>query len=114
MSLQHEDEYKSGIQELHHIMPHVVDRYNEFTGACFEERAVSKGNKELIALGISLSHRDENCVRYHVTEALHKGVSAEEIWETVNVAMAMSGGMIVSQCVHWVSESLSQGTTTPQ
>lgn len=105
--MQREDEYKSGIQELHQIMPQVVDRYNDFTGVCFDEGAISKKNKELIALGISLSHRDENCVRYHVSEALQKGVSQEEIWETVNVALAMSGGMIVSQSVHWVSEVIA-------
>ncbi|RXT08175.1 carboxymuconolactone decarboxylase family protein [Ammoniphilus sp. CFH 90114] len=112
--MQQEDNYKLGIQELHHIMPDVVDRYNDFTGVCFEEGVVSKKNKELIALGISLSHRDENCVRYHVGEALHKGATDQEIWETVNVAMAMSGGMIVSQSVHWVSDTISMRNGTQQ
>ncbi|MEW9668961.1 carboxymuconolactone decarboxylase family protein [Ammoniphilus sp. 3BR4] len=114
MSFQYEDDYKLGIQELHQIMPQVADRYNDFTGVCFEEGALSKQAKELIALGISLSHRDENCVRYHVGEALQKGASPEEVWETVNVAMAMSGGMIVSQSVHWVSETISMRNGTPQ
>ncbi|MBP1934327.1 carboxymuconolactone decarboxylase family protein [Ammoniphilus resinae] len=102
-----EDDYKLGIQYLQKNIPDVVDAYHELTGLCFEEGQISKKHKELMALGISLSHRDENCVRYHVTEALHKGASEQEIWETVNVAIAMSGGMIVSQSAHWVKDTIN-------
>jgi len=102
-----EDDYKAGIQYLQKNIPDVIDAYNEFTGLCFEDGQISKKHKELLALGISLSHRDENCVRYHVAEALHKGASEQEIWETVNVAMAISGGMIVSQSAHWVEDMIN-------
>jgi len=45
-----------------------------------------------------------------VSEALHKGASEEEIWETVNVAIALSGGMIISQSAHWVKETIQSNT----
>ena len=106
MEQQITDDYKSGMQYLQKNIPNVIHAYNEFTGLCFQEGQMSKKHKELIALGISLSQRDEDCSRYHVAEALHKGASEQEIWETVNVAIALSGGMIVSQSAHWVEEAI--------
>jgi AhpD family alkylhydroperoxidase len=107
MHLNVEDDYKIGMGYLQKNIPNVVEAYNELTGQCFEEGSISKKHKELIALGISLSQRDESCTRYHVTEALHKGANEQEIWETVNVAIALSGGMIVSQSAHWVEETIN-------
>ena len=111
MGNSYEDNYKHGIHDFQQIMPNVADAYNTLTGICFEEGIISKKHKELIALGISLSHRDDQCVKYHVTEALHKGASEEEIWETVNVAVALSGGMTISQSAHWVSEAITMQRT---
>lgn len=106
MEYNFKDDYKSGMEYLQKNIPNIVDAYNEFTGLCFQDGEMSKKHKELIALGISLSQRDEICSRYHITEALHKGASEREIWETVNVAIALSGGMIVSQSAHWVEETI--------
>lgn len=112
MAIQYEDLYKQGIRDLNEVMPRVVESYNTFTGICFEGGVLDKKQKELIALGISLSHRDENCVRYHVCEAKQKGATEQEIWETVNVAVAMSGGMTISQSVHWVREAFTASVST--
>ena len=49
-------------------------------------------NKELIALGISISARCEGCIAAHVKEAIECGATKEEIVETINVAIMMGGG----------------------
>ena len=48
--------------------------------------------KELIALGIAVAQRCENCIAYHVHDALRAGASRAEILEALGVAIMMGGG----------------------
>ena len=48
--------------------------------------------KELIALAVSITGHCDGCVGYHVHDALRAGATAEEIAETVGVAVMMGGG----------------------
>jgi AhpD family alkylhydroperoxidase len=48
--------------------------------------------KELIALGIAVAIRCDNCIAYHVHDALKAGATHAEIVETLGVAMMMGGG----------------------
>lgn len=48
--------------------------------------------KELIALAIAVAIRCDNCVAYHVHDALKAGATHAEIVETLGVAMMMGGG----------------------
>jgi len=48
--------------------------------------------KELIALGIAVAIRCEDCVGFHVHDALKAGASRAEILETLGVAIMMGGG----------------------
>jgi AhpD family alkylhydroperoxidase len=48
--------------------------------------------KELMALGIAVAIRCDNCIAYHVHDALRAGASRAEIVETLGVAMMMGGG----------------------
>ncbi len=49
-------------------------------------------NKELIALGIAVAIRCDNCIAYHVGDALKAGATHAEIVETLGIAMMMGGG----------------------
>ncbi len=48
--------------------------------------------KELIALGIAVAIRCDDCIAYHVHDALKAGASHAEIIDTLGVAMMMGGG----------------------
>jgi AhpD family alkylhydroperoxidase len=48
--------------------------------------------KELMALGIAVAIRCDNCIAYHVHDALKAGATRAEIVETLGVAMMMGGG----------------------
>ncbi|MBI5083788.1 MAG: carboxymuconolactone decarboxylase family protein [Acidobacteria bacterium] len=54
--------------------------------------ALSRKNKELIALGISIVEKCFPCVEYHVSAALEHGATREEILETLQVAVVLGGG----------------------
>ena len=53
---------------------------------------MSSKTKELISLGIAITVRCEGCISYHVHDALKAGATAEEIVETIGVAILMGGG----------------------
>lgn len=90
-------DYKESVGAFQQMSPDFTRAYNEFTGAAFTEGAVSQKDKQLIALGVSLASQDEYCILYHTMEALHKGASKQEIYETLQVATALRGGSAFSQ-----------------
>ncbi len=66
--------------------------FEEVEKAAFSEGAVSQKNKELIGLGISITQKCFPCVEYHVSAALERGATREEILEATQVAVVMGGG----------------------
>jgi AhpD family alkylhydroperoxidase len=54
--------------------------------------ALSVKFKKLVALGIAVAIRCDNCIAYHVHDALKAGATHVEILETFGVAMMMGGG----------------------
>ena len=58
----------------------------------FSDGSLSKGYKELIAIGISIIINCESCLEWHIKQALEAGVSEEQIIEAVGVGIEMGGG----------------------
>jgi AhpD family alkylhydroperoxidase len=54
--------------------------------------AISKKQKDLTALAIAVATKCEGCINSHVKDAVANGATIEEIAETVEVAILMSGG----------------------
>jgi len=48
--------------------------------------------KELMALAIAVAIRCENCIAYHVHDALKAGATRAEVLEALGVAIMMGGG----------------------
>jgi AhpD family alkylhydroperoxidase len=57
--------------------------------------ALDVKTKHLMGMAASLSHRCEDCVRYHIIEAVNCGANKEEIFEAFSIAL-MVGGSIVT------------------
>ncbi|NHM32774.1 carboxymuconolactone decarboxylase family protein [Neobacillus terrae] len=100
-------EYKAGLGTFTQKMPELARHYNAFTEECFKEGTLSKKDKQLIALGISLYSQDEYCIIYHVKGCLDEGASEEEILEAVGVTAAFGGGAAMSQAVTLVQEAMN-------
>jgi AhpD family alkylhydroperoxidase len=58
----------------------------------FEDGALTKKEKELIALGISVHKNCEPCMEWHIHEALSGGATREQIIEALEVGIEMGGG----------------------
>jgi AhpD family alkylhydroperoxidase len=70
----------------------VVRAFGGLFQPLMKEGAVSAREKELIALGIGLALRCDNCVYAHVQKALRAGATREQVIETAGVAVMMQGG----------------------
>ncbi|MBM7840530.1 AhpD family alkylhydroperoxidase [Alkalihalobacillus xiaoxiensis] len=104
----HMMQYKKGVGSFEEKMPIFAEKYNEFTEQCFNEGALSKKHKHLIALGMSIHAQDEYCIIYHTKGCLDNGCSEEELLETVSVATAFGSGAALSQGATLVQEAFRE------
>jgi AhpD family alkylhydroperoxidase len=58
----------------------------------FKNGELSKKQKELIAIGISIVLNCESCIEWHIKQALDDGATEGEILESIEVGIEMSGG----------------------
>jgi AhpD family alkylhydroperoxidase len=64
----------------------------ELEAKAFQEGALSRKTKELIALSISIVTKCEPCMEWHVQQAYLAGATDPEIHEAIDVAIEMGGG----------------------
>lgn len=58
----------------------------------YRDGNLSKKHKELIAIGISVVINCESCMEWHIKQALNDGATEDEIIESIEVGIEMSGG----------------------
>ncbi|CDQ38750.1 MULTISPECIES: carboxymuconolactone decarboxylase family protein [Virgibacillus] len=101
-------EYKEGMGKFSDKMPGFTKAYTSFTEACFQEGALPKKAKQLIALGISVHAQDEYCIIYHTKGCLDQGCTEEEILDAICVTAAFGGGPAMSQGVTLVQACIDE------
>ena len=101
-------DYKDGLKRFSEKVPHLARKYHAFTDACFASGSLSKKEKQMIALGISIFSQDEYCIIFHTKGCLDEGCSEKEILEAVGVAAAFGGGAAVSQAVTLVQDAVNE------
>jgi AhpD family alkylhydroperoxidase len=87
--------YQSNAAAMAPVRAQLPDLLKAFAGlhqATLRPGALSTAQKELIALGIGLAVRCENCLYAHIKAALAAGASRDQILETAGVAVLMQGG----------------------
>ena len=60
--------------------------------ATFCDGALSRKNKELIAVAIGVITNCESCMQWHIEQAKKEGATIEEVLEAIEVAMEMGIG----------------------
>ena len=89
------DKFTKQMGELGSKIPATMKSFGDLHHASMKEGSLASKIKELIALGIAIAIRCEGCIVAHVKDALKAGASAEEIMETIGVAVMMGGGPAV-------------------
>lgn len=70
----------------------VYRKFVEMEVATFKDGALSKREKELIAIGISIVINCESCLEWHIREALRGGADESQVVEAIGVGMEMGVG----------------------
>ena len=73
-------------------MPDLVRAFAGLHGAAMRAGALAVREKELVALGIGLAVRCENCIYAHTRAAVEAGATREQVLEVAAVAVLMQGG----------------------
>ncbi|WP_062297915.1 carboxymuconolactone decarboxylase family protein [Demequina maris] len=89
---EHYDDVMCGIGALGDHIPGTIKGFFNLHHAALEDGALTKSEKELIALAIAIAVRCGGCITCHVKDALSAGATPEQIYETIGVAILMGGG----------------------
>ncbi|HYA45457.1 MAG TPA: carboxymuconolactone decarboxylase family protein [Acidimicrobiales bacterium] len=70
----------------------VYKAFLQMEKAAFSDGALSKRQKELIAVGVSVVRDCESCMQWHIEQALGAGAGFDEVLEAIEVGIEMGGG----------------------
>ena len=94
------DEIKALMRTLRGDTPNVMKAFSGLAQAALAPQALDCKTKELIALGISVAIRCDDCIGFHVKAALDQGATREEIVEALGMAVYMGAGPAVMYATH--------------
>ncbi len=73
----------------------VTKRFFNLDSKGYEEGTLDVKTKELLGLVASAVLRCDDCITYHVIRAVQEGVSREEFFETMNIALIVGGSIVI-------------------
>ncbi|WP_425072077.1 carboxymuconolactone decarboxylase family protein [Sagittula sp. S175] len=85
-------ETRNNLRALRKAVPDTFAGFVSLEKAASADGALSLKQKELIALGISVALRCEDCIISHAGACHRAGVTREELAEALGTAIQMSGG----------------------
>jgi AhpD family alkylhydroperoxidase len=80
--------------------PEVMKAFANIAQSALAPKALDRKTKELIAVGISVAIRCDDCIGFHVKAALEQGASQEEVVEALAMAIYMGAGPSVMYATH--------------
>jgi AhpD family alkylhydroperoxidase len=94
------NERTAALRDLRTGAPEVMKAFAGIAQAALAPKALDRKTKELIALGISVAVRCDDCIGFHVKAALEQGASREEVTEALAMAIYMGAGPSVMYATH--------------
>ena len=94
------DDIKALMRTMRSDAPNVMKAFSGLAQAASAPQALDAKTKELIALGISVAIRCDDCIGFHVKAALDHRATREEIVETLGMAIYMGAGPSVMYATH--------------
>jgi AhpD family alkylhydroperoxidase len=112
---EHTKELNAQLRTLRSGAPEVMKAFSGLAQAALAPKALDCKTKELIALGIAVETRCDDCIGFHVKAALEQGASRDEVIETLGMAVYMGAGPSVMYANHALDafEQFNNATTKP-
>ena len=112
---QETTELSAQLRSLRGAAPEVMKAFADIAQAATISKALDGKTKELIALGIAVAVRCDDCIAFHAKAAVEHGASRDEVSETLGMAIYMGAGPSVMYASHAL-EAFTQfeaGTAKP-
>jgi|SRR5690625_820602 len=93
-------EIVSQLANLSKNQPKVMGAFHQLTQNATKEGALDKKTKEMIALGIAIATRCDDCIAIHVQSLVKLGLTQSELEEVVTTALYMGGGPALMYGTH--------------
>lgn len=80
--------------------PEVMKAFAGIAQSALAAKALDRKTKELIAVGISVAVRCDDCIGFHVKAAIEQGATREEVAEALAMAIYVEAGPSVMYASH--------------
>jgi AhpD family alkylhydroperoxidase len=80
------------LRNLRAAAPEVMKAFGALAQAASAPKALDAKTKELLAIGIAVATRCDDCVAFHVKAAVDHGATRDEVLETLGMAIYMGAG----------------------
>ncbi len=94
------NELRAQLKTLRTGAPDVMKAFGVMAQAATAAKTLNTKTKELIALGIAVAIRCDDCIAFHVKAALDHGATREEVLETLEMAIYLGAGPSVMYASH--------------
>ena len=72
-----------------------IKRFFALNSRVYEKGALDRKTKELLGLVASTVLRCNDCISYHVIRCFQEGISDEEFFEALNIALVVGGSITI-------------------
>jgi AhpD family alkylhydroperoxidase len=93
-------ELSAQLRTLRGRTPDVMKAFAASAQTALKDGALDTKTKELLALGISIAVRCDDCIAFHTKAAAEQGASEAEVLETIGMAIYMGVGPSVMYASH--------------
>jgi len=97
---QQTKELSALLRNLRGGVPEVMKAFAGIAQAATVSKALDAKTKELIALGIAVAARCDDCIAFHAKAAAEQGASKDEVGETLGMAIYMGAGSSAMYASH--------------
>ena len=85
---------------LRESQPDLMAAFSQLAAAGTKEGALSKKTREMIALGIAVAGRCDDCIGFHIQALIKLGTTRTELEEVLGTAVYMGGGPSMMYATH--------------
>ena len=107
-------ELTAQLRNLRGGAPEVMKAFSGMAQAAVAAKALDSKTKELIALGIAVAVRCDDCIGFHAKAAVEHGASKEEVIEVLGMAIYMGAGPSVMYASHALEAFGQFANTAPK
>lgn len=90
----------SHMRAMRQTQPDLMTAFSQLAAAGTKDGALDKKTRELVALGIAVSSRCDDCIGFHVQTLVKLGMTRQELEDVLATAVYMGGGPSMMYATH--------------